>query len=68
MICRPLKHFEEFLTEAGFMRILRAHLINLEYVMGYIRGKAGQVRMEDGTELQVSASYKKELMAHFDQK
>ena len=68
MICRPLKHFEEILTEAGFMRIHRAHLINLEYVMGYIRGKAGQVRMEDGTELQVSASYKKELMAHFDQK
>ncbi|MEO0897247.1 MAG: LytTR family DNA-binding domain-containing protein [Bacteroidota bacterium] len=67
MICRPLKHFEEILGEAGFMRVHRAHVINLEYVIGYIRGKAGQVRMDDGSEIQVSTSYKKELMDHFAQ-
>ncbi len=67
MICRPLKHFEEILGESGFMRVHRTHLINLEYVVGYIRGKAGQVRMEDGTEIQVSTSYKKVLMEHFAQ-
>ncbi|MCI4668572.1 MAG: LytTR family DNA-binding domain-containing protein [Bacteroidia bacterium] len=67
MICRPLKHFEEILGESGFMRVHRAHVINLEYVVGYIKGKAGQVRMEDGTEIQVSSSYKKLLMDHFAQ-
>ncbi len=67
LICRPLKHFEEILGEAGFMRIHRTHLINLEYVVGYLKGKAGQVRLEDGTEVQVSTMYKKELMAYFSQ-
>ena len=67
MICRPLKHFEEILGESGFMRVHRAHVVNLEYVVGYIRGKAGQIRLEDGTEIQVSTSYKKDLMDHFAQ-
>lgn len=67
MICRPIKHFEEILGESGFMRVHRTHLINLEYVVGYIKGKAGQVRMDDGTEIQVSSSYKKVLMEHFAQ-
>ena len=66
-ICRPLKHFEEILGESGFMRVHRAHVVNLEYVVGYIRGKAGQIRLEDGTEIQVSTSYKKDLMDHFAQ-
>ncbi len=47
------------------MRIHKSHMINLQYVARYRKGKGGSVILEDGTELDVAVSKKKELLERF---
>jgi two-component system, LytTR family, response regulator len=61
LICKFLKHFDEMLEEP-FIRIHRSSIINLGFVKSYSRGAGGYVTMKDGTEVEVSASYKEELL------
>ena len=50
MICRNLKFYEKALSSFGFYRIHRSHLINLEYLKRYLKGKGGTVVLENGKE------------------
>ena len=62
MICRNLKFYEKALSEFGFCRVHRSHMINLEYVKRYIKGKGGSVILENGKEIMVSNNKKEELI------
>ncbi len=66
MICRTLKFYEELLGESGFMRVHKSHLINLDHVMKYKRGKGGQLTMSNGAVIDVSPNKKDELMEQFE--
>ena len=65
VICRTLKFYEEVLNDFGFMRIHRSHLINLNYVTAYKKGKGGYVTMKDGSSVDVSPTKKKEFVERF---
>mgnify|MGYP000377080381 FL=1 len=65
MICRKLKFFEQVLSPHGFCRIHRSHLINLEYVQRYVKGKGGTVVLENGQQLQVANARKSEFLERF---
>ena len=62
MICRNLKFYESALDAFGFFRIHRSHIINLDYIKRYIKGKGGSVVMENGKEIQVANTKKSELI------
>ena len=62
MICRNLKFYESALDSFGFFRIHRSHIINLEYIKRYVKGKGGSVIMEDGKEILVANTKKGELI------
>ncbi len=62
LICRHLKYYEPLLEPFGFCRIHRSHIVNLEYVKRYIKGKGGSVIMENGQEIMVSNQKKDELL------
>lgn len=62
LICRNLKFYETALTDFGFCRVHRSHIINLEYVTRYLKGKGGIVVLEGGKELMVSSNKKAELI------
>lgn len=62
MICRNLKFYESALDSFGFFRIHRSHIINLDYIKRYIKGKGGSVIMENGKEIQVANTKKSELI------
>lgn len=66
MICRTLKFYEELLAESGFMRVHKSHIINLEHVQKYKRGKGGQLIMSNGSVIDVSPNKKDELMQQFE--
>lgn len=66
MICRSLKFYEELLGESGFMRVHKSHLINLDHIVKYTRGKGGQVTMADGSVIDVSPNKKDELLLKFE--
>ncbi len=57
-VAKPLKDFEEMLGEYRFYRIHNSHLINLDYISSYVKGKGGYVIMKDQTEIEVSTRKK----------
>lgn len=62
MVSRPLKEFEELLTEMDFFRIHNSHLINLQQMQSYIQGEGGFALMSDGTQVEVSRRRKAEFL------
>ncbi len=62
MVCRFLKHFDDLL---GFplVRVHRSHIINFNEVKSY--HKNGEIILNDGTEIEVSGSYKEQFLKLF---
>jgi two-component system LytT family response regulator len=61
MICKFLKHFDELLDEP-FIRIHRSFIININFIKSYSKSAGGFVTLTDGSEVEVSASYKEQLL------
>jgi two-component system LytT family response regulator len=61
LICKFLKHFDDVL-EAPFVRVHRSFIVNLNFIKSYSRGAGGYLTLLDGSEIEVSASYKDEVM------
>ena len=61
MICKFLKHFDELL-DIPFIRIHRSYIINLSFIKSYSKSAGGSVMLLDGSEIEVSASYKEQLL------
>jgi two-component system LytT family response regulator len=57
-VAKTLKDFDQMLSVHQFFRIHSAHLINLQSVKSYHRGKGGYVIMNDNTSLEVSSRRK----------
>lgn len=62
MVSKPLKEFEELLTDINFFRIHNSHLINLQQMQSYIQGEGGFALMSDGTQVEVSRRRKAEFL------
>jgi len=60
---KNIKEYEEILPEDTFFRLHNSHLVNLNYIRMYHRGRGGQVEMEDGTLVEVAVRRKDELLA-----
>jgi two-component system LytT family response regulator len=61
LICKFLKHFDELL-DAPFIRIHRSFIVNLDYIKSYSKSAGGFVTLQDGSEIEVSATYKDQLL------
>ncbi len=56
---------EELLAENGFARVHKSYLVNVNTIVAYNKGKGGNVVLENGKQIMVSPSRKKELLAYF---
>lgn len=65
MVCRTLKHFEEILSDFDFVRTHKSHMVNIQHVSKYLKGKGGQLVMSDGSVVDVSPKRKKDVMNNF---
>lgn len=63
---KPIKHFEEILEEKLFARIHNSHLVNLNHIVKYIKGRGGIVITSDGAELEVSRSKRDEFLRRLE--
>jgi two-component system, LytTR family, response regulator len=54
LVTRQLKDFEELLQDYKFYRVHHSHLINLNYILKYIRGDGGQITLRNGDVIDVS--------------
>jgi len=62
MVSLNLKSCEELLPVSDFFRVHHSHIINLNYVTRYIRGRGGYIQMQDGTQVEVAVRRKEEFL------
>ncbi|KQT31510.1 hypothetical protein ASG22_18475 [Chryseobacterium sp. Leaf405] len=62
IVSKTLYDFEKNLSGYNFFRIHHKHLINLEHLKEYIKGKGGQVVMADNSVLDVSIRRKNDFL------
>ena len=61
-VSKTLKHYEELLSDFNFLRVHNSHLVNLDHVEKYTRGKGGFLTMQDGAHIEVSVRKKAALL------
>ncbi|WP_452227056.1 LytR/AlgR family response regulator transcription factor [Lacinutrix cladophorae] len=66
LVSKPIKHFEELLTDANFFRIHNSHLINIDHVKKYTKGKGGYVTMSNQETIDVSVRRKEAFLKLFN--
>lgn len=62
LVSRTLKEVETILDPYGFFRVHNSHLINLDEVAEYLKGEGGQVKLSDGSVVDVSRRRKEEFL------
>lgn len=62
IVTKNLKEFEDVLSEYNFIRIHHSHLINLEYIKHYHKGRGGYITMKSGSTITVSQRKKDEFL------
>ena len=53
------------LKDLGFMRIHKSHLANMSGITEYKKGKTAQVKLSNGTWLDISIQRKKDFLEQF---
>lgn len=66
LVARTLVEFEELLSEFGFLRIHKSHLVNLKQVKSYIRRKGGRVLLSNGETIPVSRRRNSDVLQALD--
>lgn len=65
LVSKNIKEYEELLPEQIFCRIHHAHLVNLNYIKTYHKGRGGYVEMRSGITIEVSVRRKEEFLGRF---
>lgn len=63
LTAKTLKDYEEQLEGGDFFRVYQSHLVNLNYIVRYLRGRGGKLELSDGTILPVSREKKQALLS-----
>lgn len=65
VVSKPLKEFEDILSNDQFTRVHHSHIINHQFVRKYHRGRGGYIEMDDGTSIEVSIRKRDEFLSKF---
>jgi len=66
IVSKPIKKYEEMLSEHGFMRVHQSHLINLNYIQHLNKQEGGILVMSDNSQIPVSNQQKQALIKYFE--
>lgn len=61
-VAKTLKEFEDMLPKETFLRVHQSHIINVNFVKSYKNGRGGSLELNNGDEVQVARSRKKEII------
>jgi two-component system LytT family response regulator len=62
MVTRNIKDYESLLPEGIFYRIHKSHIINLQKIQKYQKGRGGYIVMEDGSSIEVASRRREEFL------
>jgi len=66
-VSKPLKDYDELLSECGFFRVHRSNLINLRHIKLFEKQDGGFVMMNNGDKIAASTRGRERLMELFDE-
>ncbi|MBS1597615.1 MAG: response regulator transcription factor [Bacteroidetes bacterium] len=66
VVAKTLKEFETMLSDYNFYRVHNSHMINLNYIKSYNKGKGGYVTMIDNSSVEVSTRRKDEFLKRLE--
>lgn len=64
-IAKTLKEFEDILPPSQFCRLHHSHIVNLNYIARYFKGRGGYVELTDGTMIEVSSRKRDDFLEKF---
>lgn len=62
LVSKTLKSFEVLFSNCNFFRVHNSHLINLDYIKKYTKGKGGYVTLIDNSTIEVSTRRKDDFL------
>jgi two-component system LytT family response regulator len=62
---KNIKEYETILPKTNFFRIHNSHLININRILKYNKGRGGTVTMEDGAQIEVASRRRSEFLNMF---
>ncbi|HRS53766.1 MAG TPA: LytTR family DNA-binding domain-containing protein [Bacteroidales bacterium] len=62
LVSKTLSNFEKMLSDLNFCRVHSKHLVNLNFVKQYVKGRGGYLMLTDGTHINVSEAKKSEFI------
>ena len=62
LVSRNIGYVEKLLSPHHFFRVHKSHLVNLQHVVEYIRGKGGFAVMRDHTEIEISKRKREDFL------
>lgn len=65
LVSKPLKDYDDLLSNAGFFRTHQSHLINLDHMLRYDKNDGGYIVMDDNSPVPVSTRRKDALFELF---
>lgn len=65
MVSKPIKFYEDLLADNSFFKTHKSHLINIDHVKKYFKGKQSYVLMTNDTKVPISIRRKDEFLKHF---
>ena len=65
MGARNIKEYEDLMPAAIFCRVHNSHILNLQKIQKYYKGKGGHIIMEDGSSIEVASRRRELFLANF---
>jgi two-component system LytT family response regulator len=62
LVSGSIKDYEDMLSEQGFFRIHKSHIINLSYIDSFVKADGGYVMLTNGTHIPVAMRKKNQLI------
>jgi two-component system LytT family response regulator len=66
VVSKQIGEYEKLLADTSFVRIHDQYIINLKYASEYIKGRGGEIKLNNDITLPVSAGRKDNLLGHFE--
>ena len=66
LISKPIKEYDELLSDAGFFRIHKSYLINLKHIKRFEKTDGGSIVLTNNHKIPVASRKKEELLEMFD--
>ena len=65
LVSKNIKEFEEILFSTHFFRIHNSHIVNLNRIIKYYKGRGGTITMDDGSQIEVASRRKADFLNIF---